>query len=210
MPKQTFDNNNAIRGRLLLAELASVTGAAQATELLIRMYTTLGEDRFYIALAPIARMAGLTADQLKKEIDAIGGAESVLNFLQQGTTFGLGPDINHLYVLANNDLGVPAGEYKINEPLNVEGDFYQVQAKNNLAGYVDWVFGIPNVSWIGDWEKIPVPSQSALEMALTPAEYAAFQASGGTPDKPSRGSKKQVNPLTWLLIGAAFLFFRRK
>ena len=48
---------------------------------------------------------------------------------------------------------------------------YQVEKKSNLSGYIDWMFGIPNFSWIGAFEEVTAPSQTALEMALTPEEW---------------------------------------
>ena len=213
MPKKVFDNNNAIRSRLLLAELASATGATLASDLLTRMYTQLGEERFYTALSRFTEMVGLTEEDLRAEIDELGGVPTVLNAFKDATTFGLGPDVGNLYVMTDENLGTPAGEYKLNELVTVDDELYKVTQKSNLAGYVDWVFGIPNVSWIGAWEKIPLPSQSALEMALTPAEYEAFQVSGGNSGR--RTSKKPTssgsNNFAWILIGAAALFlFGRK
>ena len=106
--------------------------------------------------------------------------------------------------MEDSALETPAGEYKIGESVFTSSGVYEVQPKSNLSGYVDWAFGIPNFSWIGAFELVEQPEQSALEMAMTEEEWHAFQMSKGhTPAGDEKSTGANMTPL--LLAGIGFM-----
>jgi hypothetical protein len=218
MAEKIFDSNKPIRLKMLLGEIVSVTGGAQLANLLVATYNSGNtqaqkEERLYSALTfgPVGALLGMDEDELKKEVDTeLGGAENLVSIISAMSTFGLEPDPNHLYVLEDSSLGTPPGEYRIGESVNVNGDLYQVEKKSNLSGYIDWMFGIPNFSWIGAFEEVTAPSQTALEMALTPEEWILFQQSGGNQGRAPRRTNGNGMAIPWWVIAAAVLLLVRR
>ena len=68
------------------------------------------------------------------------------------------------------------------------------------------MFGVPNFSWIGAFEEVNLPSQTALEAALTPEQYAALQGSGSS-GASSNGNGRGI---PWWFIAAAVLLLVRR
>ena len=216
MPRKVFDSNKPILLKLLLGEIVSVTGASQVAQGLVWAYNSGNtqaqkEARFYnvLTFGPVGAFLGMDEDELKKEVDAeFGSTANLVNMISDFSTLGFQPRSNHVYVLKDNTLGTLPGEYRIGEVVNVDGVAYGVERKSNLSGYVDWMFGVPNFSWVGAFEEVNTPSQTALEAALTPEEYAAFQQSGGNRGRGAGSSSKKGIPWWAWFVGLLVLVRR--
>ena len=208
MPKETFDNNKPIIRKLFLAELAAATGM-QYTQMLVNVYRAMPErvreEAFMNALYTVAGMANIPDKEIDKGIEDHGGIDNVIEMMEQSSTLGLAPDSNHLYVMKDENLGTPAGEYRIGESVYSDQGVFLIVQKSNLAGYVDWAFGVPNFSWIGAFEPMPPPTQGLLEATMTEAEWIAFNKSKGTPSIEDIGGNGggDITPLIMAGIGFA-------
>jgi hypothetical protein len=154
--KKTWNKNFPLIARFVLAEF--IQNFSPATGALVGVYNTVGEEAFITGVTVqinIALVANgkppLTEKEVKDFMNSVGGIDKVVNALEQGSTLFLAPANDYLYTFKNSTLNIPAGEYSEGAIWRSDGQTYILQPSREWIASVDWIAGVPNLSWLGDW-----------------------------------------------------------
>ena len=155
--KKTYSNNSTIIAALLFSEIVEMglpgLGAIPAA------YRIGGKAGLISALAIQIELIFITFPTPPAVTGVVAattivnkfGADEVAAAIDNASTAGIGPDSGYLYILKDNDLNIPAGQYSKDAVWRSAGVNYAVNQKSQWAENIDWLYMVPNLSWLGEW-----------------------------------------------------------
>ena len=214
---KTYTSNRPIIAALLFSEVIQsglpalgaipaaydIAPAAAKKALLITMLAAVIEVVFLALPTPpvVGSVAAATA------IVKLVGEEEVIEAIRTSSTLGIGPETGYLYVFKDDTLGIPAGQYSINSISSISSESFLLQESGDWLQYVDWIAGIPNLSWVGKWEPMS-PNVTALEAAFE-GDLDAYrlwdQSESGNEEERAKESEKSPWAIPLLGVGLGLI-----
>jgi hypothetical protein len=154
--KKTFTSNRSIWIRMFVAEIVEGAGG-WSTSVLLEIYDRVGVTPFKAAVKAIGMAFGASSEDIDELVSELGEGDSGWNqladILRYPSSLGLEPSSGFLFVQQNDELGIPAGEYSKGAVWQAGNSYFEVEQKREWIGAADWAFGVPNLSWLGEWEE---------------------------------------------------------
>lgn len=192
--KKTWNKNFPLIARFVLAEF--IQNFSPATASLVGIYNAFGDEAFITAAAVqinIALVASgkppLTEKQIKDFMNSVGGIDKVVNALEQGSTLFIAPANDYLYTFKNTTLNIPAGEYSDGAIWRADGQTYILQPSREWIASVDWIAGVPNLSWLGDWYEFDETDSSFDLTSIVRTSDYGISGSVSVPGAPPADSQ---------------------
>ncbi len=203
---KSYNSNKPIIARLIISEFIEGIGG-WTTAMLLEIYDRFGGNALETALKGIGILVGIPQSETTAAIDELGGIDEIANILRYPSSGGLEPQLGYRYVFSDSDPVIPAGQYSLGAIWQENGKQWKLDPKNNWTSSVDWIAGVPNISWIGEWQEVSLPSP-ALEAAFDGdwEAYEGFLESDGTIafSPSSKKEEKVQNLLPWILAGVGY------
>jgi len=218
--RKTYPNNQTIIARLVLSEIIQgglpMLGAIPAAyklapprakkTTLIAGLAAIIEIIFLEFPTPPVITPLVLASAIVKKI----GAQEIIDAIENVSTVGIGPRPGNLLVFQNDPLGIPAGEYSKSSIWRSANQEYIVESTQEWLYAVDWMPGVPNLSWLGDWFEYDVIDRSVDEFSVRKGEFDldfldSTTDSNDTPPAGTTTETKKPNFLPVLLGSVGFL-----
>ncbi len=179
--RKTYDNNKTIIARLVLSEVIqgglpglgaipaayNLAPARVEKEVLIAGLSALIEIIFLEFPTPPVITPLVLATTIVNTI----GAKEVIEAIENVSTVGIGPRPGNMFAFKNDPLNIPAGEYSEGAIWRSAGQEYILSSTREWLYTVDWLPGIPNLSWLGDWFEYDTIAHSFDQFAAVAGEY---------------------------------------
>lgn len=204
---KTYTSNRPIIAALLFSEVIQsglpalgaipaaydIAPAAAKKALLITMLSAVIEVVFLALPTPPVVGSVAAAAAIVQFI----GEEEVVEAIRTSSTLGIGPETGYFYVFKDDSLGIPAGQYSINSISSISSESFLLQESGEWFQYVDWISGIPNLSWVAKWEPMS-PNITALE-AYFEGDLDAYQLWDSTESGNEEVAPKESERSPWAI-----------
>ena len=222
--RKTWNSNKKLIAKLIFTELISNFNPPLA--LAVGVYRTLGSKKFIQALTVIinvplyaAGFRGLDDDDVGDIVDDLGGAAKVADAIEQVNTGFQKPQSGYLYAFKQKELNIPSGEYTRGAIWRSNNQLYILDDSREWISNVDWIAGVPNLSWLGDWFVYDSNANSFNPMSARPSvlnpeykDYDLPKASGngngnggGGGSGSGNGDDKEADIFPLIAAGIGFL-----
>ena len=217
--RKTWNSNKKLIAKLIFTELISNFNPPLA--LAVGVYRTLGSKKFIQALTVIinvplyaAGFPGLDDDDVTNIVDDLGGPSKVADAIEQVNTGFQKPQSGYLYAFKQKELNIPSGEYTRGAIWRSNNQLYILENSREWISNVDWIAGVPNLSWLGDWFVYDSNANSFNPMSASPSdlnpEYKDLELSTsgngdgvGSGSGSGAGDEMDIFPL--IAVGIGFL-----
>ncbi len=200
--------DRGIYSRLILGEIFEGIGGWSLTGL-AALYNRGGksEDLAIKALKVAVKILGIPDEAVEEMADEFGGFDKLFAAADDIGTLGMVPDDDTLYIFDDDELNISAGQYSTDSIYQIQNKFYKIQPKREWIGNVDWISGIPNLSWLGEWIETDKPAvENPLSVDhIQPGDFIEIGSSEGSLEGSSEGSSKGFNIAPVILSGLGFV-----
>ncbi len=199
--------DRGIYARLIAGELVEGAGGWSFTAL-AELYNRGAKQPAIAALKTALGVLGVPPTAVDAMASTFGGYDAFFDAADNIGTLGLVPDRNFLYIFEDDDLGIPAGMYSTNSVYQNKDKFYSVKAKNEWIGVVDFILGVPNLSWLGEWQTTTRPESNNPLMIdherITPKYVSPDGVTPGTGASGGDTTDKPINLLPLAFSGVGY------
>ena len=207
--RNTWNSNKRLIAKLIMSEIIQNMNPLYAA--LPAVYNTLGSERFVKGLAttiniPLLLLGypPLSETTINEVVNNLGGAAKVAQAIEEVNSGFQAPNLGYLYSFKQDELNIPSGEYTIGSIWNSDNQAYILQPSREWISSVDWIAGVPNLSWLGDWHEYDTVTSSFDEFAVKGAQIEPSYYEETPPGYIGGGESKEQNLLP--LIGGAIGF----